>query len=173
MATNLEVKIAELQKLMAAEKLDTKAIVAVSREIDSIQRDAEKGEADKHQKAFAALNMHISTVLTQAIKSVIADGGIEKLHGKACVLRYTVTFSETAEPIYAAVITSGVAKVKASGGGGGGGGGQRGDCMGTHMTMQELVDKYGTPEQKSSFAASTDKNVRYGIAKACAKLHTA
>ena len=56
--------------------------------------------------------------------------------------------------------------------GGGGGAKQRGDCLGTGMTMAQLVDAYGTAEQKLTFNASTDRNVRWNMAKAMAKIHS-
>lgn len=168
----LDDKIAELKKLMGAEKLDTKAIVSLSREIDSIQREADKAEVDKAQKAFAVLNAHVNGELIKVIKPIIADGGIQKLHGDVCTLRFSVAFSAETEPVFSTVISSGAAKAPKSGSGGGGGGGQRGNWGGLGIgSGADIVARYGTNEQKASYEASTDKNVRYGFERACAKQH--
>lgn len=206
-------KAAELAKLAAADSKDTKAIVAAAREIDGLQKQAEKAQADLAVKAHASFVAHaidsfakvapadalklmpgckaqlgykldppngpsigfkLIEVSTPAALKQCADAlaeGLEKVAGDHAALTVTYSIADNGDVL--TDVVAGKAPRAAATGQHGGGGGQRGNAHGSGMSMVELVEQFGTAEQKATFAASSDRNVRWNISKAANKARLA
>ena len=143
--------MAELDKALKSK--DFKAVAAVSRKIDSIQKAKEKAELDEKRKALDAMIDKVKAAITKAVKPLVDSGALDAADG----VWFSYDFGEQA-PVVRLMRSQPKARS------GGGGGGKKFD-----VSTDDMLARHGQEEYKDgltfqqAYESSQDKNWRFAI----------
>lgn len=153
--------MAELDK--ALQSKDFKAVAAVSRKIDSIQKAKEKAELEVKRAALDAMIDKVKSAITKAVKPLVDSGDLDVADG----IWYSYDFGEQAPVVRLMKSAPRAARQ------GGGGGGKKFDVSTTDMLARHGEEVYGKDTGltfQQAWESSTDKNWRYAIRQKLLKL---
>lgn len=147
---------------------DVDKVVEISTAIKKAKAEADKANAEQYAAAKAEcadwLAAGIANLVNEAAGKFDIGCSIKQLKFTAAGFMGSDGVEQTNDSVAINPKRGG-----GSGSTGNGGGGQRGNVMGTGLTMQQIVDEHGTAEEQASYAATDDKNARYSLVRKIVK----
>ena len=139
---------------------DFKAVAKISRQIDSMQRAAEKAELDAKRAALEGMSQLVKGAINEAVAGLIADGQLDAADG----IWYAYDFGEAEATVR---LTKTATRTRT----GGGGTGKKFD-----ISTEDMLSRHGDEAYKDgmtfrqAYESNTDKNWRYAIRQKLLKL---
>ena len=138
---------------------DFKAVAKISRQIDSMQRAAEKAELDAKRAALEGMSQLVKGAINEAVAGLIADGQLDAADG----IWYAYDFGDTEATVR---LTKTATRTRT-----GGGTGKKFD-----ISTEDMLGRHGLEDYKDgmnfrqAYDSNTDKNRRYAIRQKLLKL---
>jgi len=155
----------DAERMKAIEEIvktgDYKAVAALSRKFDTVDKAKEKAELDAKRQALDAMKGKVEAAISKAIKPIVDAGGLDAADG----IWYSYDFGEEAPVVR---LMKSAPKANRSTGGGGG---KKFD-----ISTEDMLSRHGSEEYKDginfqqAWESSTDKNWRYAIRTKLLKL---